>query len=226
LLICAWIDDPEAVVDASLAWAKRCVEAGQPALTSKANPIYGTLRARHAPRAHTRRNWAMWELLHDVPDAPSWFRKGRIYDLFAYLDAGMPGEVADLAQQHYADKGLPAAGNDMIIAAAALGEPAPTEVVQALKEGGIEAVDEYGLFGWYLKARIALAEGRVEEALDALRVALDYWSNPPLGIFAELWEKDRAWDPLRDDPRYQQIWADKRARIGPVHGQLYYFPGW
>ena len=57
-------------------------------------------------------------------------------------------------------KGYPAAGNDMIIAAAAQGEPAPPEVVQALKEGGIEAVDEYGLFGWYLRARVALAAGR------------------------------------------------------------------
>jgi hypothetical protein len=99
-------------------------------------------------------------------------------------------------------------------------------VVQALKEGGIEAVDGYGLFGWYLQARVALAEGWIKEALDALRTALDYWSNPPLGIFARLWENDRAWDALRDDPRYRRIWADKRARIGPVHGQLHYFPDW
>ena len=114
----------------------------------------------------------------------------------------------------------------MIAAAAAQGAPAPPELVAALEEKGIEAVDEYGLFGWYLKARVALAEGRIEEALDALRTALNYWSNPPLGRFAALWENDRAWDPLRDDPHYQQIWADKRARIGPIHGQLHYFPGW
>ena len=168
----------------------------------------------------------MWDLLHDAPDASSIWFGGRIYDVFAYVNAGLPDEAAALAREHYEDKGILAAGNDMIIAAAAQGVPAPPEVVQALEEGGIEAVDEYGLFGWYLRARLAAAEGRAQEALDGLGVALDYWSNPPLGTFSSLWEGDRAWDDLRNDPRYKMIWADKRARIGPIYGELHYFPGW
>lgn len=180
---------------------------------------YGTLVARFQDMAY---GYA-YVLLGDFELAQDAAQEAFIE---AYLNAGIPAEAAALARQHYDEEGLPAAGNDMIIAAAALGEPAPAEVVQELKEGGIEAVDEYGRFCWYPTARVALAEGRVEEALDALRTALDYWSNPPLGSFAELWGNDRAWDPLRDDPRYEQIWADKRARIGPIHGQLHYFPGW
>jgi hypothetical protein len=50
--------------------------------------------------------------------------------------------------------------------------------------------------------------------------------DPPLGTIAELWDNDRTWDPLRDDARDQQIWADWRARIGPIQGDLHCFPGW
>jgi len=225
LTIRAWIDDPEEIIAAAREWARACLAAGRVPLIGRLREVGNVFRPRHGPHARTRLAQAMWELLADHPDARTPWGWDR-FDVFAYLHAGLLDEAAALARQHYEEAGLPAAGNDLIVAAAALGELAPPEVVQALKAGGIEAVDEYGLFGWYLRARVALAEGRVEEALEALRTSLDYWSNPPLGPFADLWEQDRAWDPLRGDPRYQQIWADKRARIGPIHGNLHYFPGW
>jgi tetratricopeptide (TPR) repeat protein len=218
LILRAWTDEPEEIVAAALDLARACLAAGRVSLTGRLREVGNVFRPCHGPRARTRLAQEMWELLADHPDARTPWGWDR-FDVFAYLHAGLLDEAAALARQHYEEAGLPAAGNDLIVASAALGEPAPPEVVQALKAGGIEAVDEYGLFGWYLR-------GRVEEALEALRTSLDYWSNPPLGPFAELWEQDRAWDPMRDDPRYQQIWADKRARIGPIHGNLHYFPGW
>jgi hypothetical protein len=52
-----------------------------------------------------------------------------------------------------------------------------------------------------------------------------FWSNPPLH-FANLWENDAYWGELREHPEYKRIYREKRQRIGPIYGQLHYFPGW
>ncbi len=96
----------------------------------------------------------------------------------------------------------------------------------ALIEGqGVEAIDDYGLQGWYVLAREAAAAGKRDEAFHALRRASEYRCNGPL-TFVNQWEKDTRWGELRQDPESQRILAERRWRIGPAYGQLHYFPGW
>ena len=69
------------------------------------------------------------------------------------------------------------------------------------------------------------AAGDSAKAFDALRRALNHWSNPPL-MDVEAWENDARWGDLREHPEYQRVYAEYRQRIGPVYGRLWYFPGW
>ena len=76
-----------------------------------------------------------------------------------------------------------------------------------------------------VSSREAAAAGKEQKAFKALERALSYWSNPPLH-FADLWENDAYWGRLRKHPEYNRIYREKRQRIGPIYGQLHYFPGW
>jgi len=115
--------------------------------------------------------------------------------------------------------------NFLIEIAARRGGPTPPEVAQIVSEKGIEAIDSYGKWGQYFVAREAAAAGDSKKAFDALHRALNHWTNPPL-IDVEAWENDAYWGDLREHPEYKRIYAEKRQRIGPVYGQLWYFPGW
>ena len=63
------------------------------------------------------------------------------------------------------------------------------------------------------------------QAFEALRQAVSFWSNPPLYYLAYM-ENDRRWGDLAQTPEFKAIFAEKRQRVGPVYGQLHYFPGW
>ncbi len=65
-------------------------------------------------------------------------------------------------------------------------------LVRLVEDNGIQAVDSYGMSGWYLVAREAAASGDKATAVNALRRTLSYWTNPPLG-FLSLWENDSYW---------------------------------
>ncbi|MAG13524.1 MAG: hypothetical protein CMN78_02890 [Spirochaetales bacterium] len=108
---------------------------------------------------------------------------------------------------------------------AARGEPTPRDLRDQFESGGIDAVDDYGMFGTYLDSRIAAESGKKEEALDALKKALEYWRNPPL-FCIDAWENDAAWGPIRNMPERVKLFEDKREKIGPVYGELHYFPSW
>jgi hypothetical protein len=105
------------------------------------------------------------------------------------------------------------------------GLPTAPDVMQAIEQGGIESVDSYGMYGWYMIAREAAAAGDEAKAFDALRKALSYWTNPPYASM-QIWENDAYWGALRDDPRFKEAFDERRRRIGPIHGLLHYFPGW
>jgi hypothetical protein len=121
--------------------------------------------------------------------------------------------------------GLPFGGALQVQAAAALGDPTPPDLVHAVEEHGIEAVDSYGMSGWYLIAREAAVAGNKATAVEALGRTLSYWTNPPLG-FLKLWENDAYWGTMADEPEVKALFAARRARIGPIYGSLHYFPGW
>lgn len=111
------------------------------------------------------------------------------------------------------------------IVAGGSGSPTPPEVVHALQQYGVSQVDEYGMFGWYIIAREAAHAGEIIKAFDALGKALSYWSNPPFWI-SNLWEKDTYWGSLRENQKFRQAFNERRQRIGTIHGQIHYFPGW
>ena len=41
-----------------------------------------------------------------------------------------------------------------------------------------------------------------------------------------LWENDAYWGDLLDHPERKRLFEEKRQRIGPIYGELHYFPGW
>jgi len=40
------------------------------------------------------------------------------------------------------------------------------------------------------------------------------------------WEKDTRWGALREHPEFKRILDERRQRVGPVYGSLWYHPGW
>ncbi|MCJ7548868.1 MAG: hypothetical protein MUQ30_04215, partial [Anaerolineae bacterium] len=116
-------------------------------------------------------------------------------------------------------------GASLVNVAAAAGKPTPLEVMALLNREGSKALDPDGMFGWYAIAREAAAAGDVEEAATALYQALRGWTNPPLA-YVRLWERDTYWGEVAHHPDIRRLYKDKRARIGPVYGDLFYFPGW
>jgi hypothetical protein len=141
-------------------------------------------------------------------------------------------EVGDLeGAERVAREGVEALGYEgemgasLLIAVAATGEPTPIELMALLECKGPTAFDPAGLFGWYAIGREAAAAGEVDTALDALHRVLNSWSNGPL-YYPNLWEADARWGDLRTDPRWRALFAEARSRIGPIYGQLHYFPGW
>ena len=105
------------------------------------------------------------------------------------------------------------------------GDASLAEMVRLVKEKGIKAVDNYGMFGWYLIAREEAAAGNEAKAFEALRMAMSYWSNPPLWN-VNIWQQDKRWGDLQGHPEFNRIFDEKRNGIGPVFGTLHYFPGW
>jgi len=111
------------------------------------------------------------------------------------------------------------------VIAAAQGIQTPPELVLSTEQHGIDSVDEYGLFGWYLVARQAAFAGQSAKAFEALSKSLAYWANSPY-YYVKTWEKDACWDGLSDQVEFKHLFAEKRRQIGPIYGMLHYFPGW
>jgi hypothetical protein len=87
----------------------------------------------------------------------------------------------------------------------------------------VEAIDSYGLFGWYVAAREAAVRGEAAQAFEALRTSLTYWANPPMW-YADEMAKDPAWGELATRPEFAAAFEERRQRIGPMRGMLHYFP--
>jgi RNA polymerase sigma factor (sigma-70 family) len=228
LVIRAWVDDAQAVIVDWLDWAQACTDAG----------VWQTLRYfdllwafRCSARNDALVAWgeAAWEWLQSTPQDEAkaqlgWMGSTRFH-YWGYLNDGDLEAAERLARQGIEQEGYEPYGCALVDVAALRGEPTPRDVVQFVQEHGVEAIDDYGMSGWYVIAREAAAAGEKGKAFEALERALAYWSNPPLH-FDKPWENDAYWGALREHPEYKRIYREKRERIGPIYGELHYFPGW
>ena len=242
LCIQVHLDSPEIVVKAWLAFAKDCIAAKEWRWLKKLrNPILMSLRRLGESEVQLQLAQATWELLQEaaVPEMVA-LREGwneSRFDFFTYYQQkdwaslDRKNDRSDWeSMERVSWRGIhnwKLAGNatGVIVAVAAQGKPTPVELIKAYQVRGVESVDPYGLFGWYMVAREAAATGDQEKAFDALRRSLNYWSNPPY-VCIDIWEQDTFWSDLRNHPEFKRIFAEKRQRIGPIHGILHYFPDW
>lgn len=228
LVIRAWTDDEQAVIRDWVQWAQACTDVEQ----WKTITYFGlTLAFRRAARNDALIAWgqAVWEWLQSVPQDEArtqcgWLAAGRFY-YWGYLERGDWDSAERLARQGIEHVGYEPYGAGLVDIAAARGQPTPPDVIQVVEEQGIEVIDDYGMTGWYVIAREAAAAGDEQKAFEALERAVSYWSNSPY-FFTDRWEKDAYWGNLREHPEYKRIYREKRQRIGPIYGQLHYFPGW
>lgn len=226
-----WFDDPDAVLKDWLRWVTGRTEAGdfgKPLELARHNIVIG-LKARGLWKEEDKLASATWELLgrYDSPEAAR-LREQWEWELSIPQGAIRAENWAlaeEIARRRIQEQGMQAGASWLLNIAIRQGLPTPADVVQAIEEGGIESVDSYGMFGWYMVAREAAAAGDEEKAFDALRKALCYWMNPPYA-YQDLWGNDPLWGTLRDDPRFKEAFDERRRRIGPICGLLHYFPGW
>jgi RNA polymerase sigma factor (sigma-70 family) len=225
LAVRAWVDDAGAVTAAWLDWARACVEAED---WSTLRHILGEGIHFGQPDALTAWGRATRQWLQGVPGEEARSLYDRLkwaqFNGWAYLEVGDLDGAERVARQGIAEAGYPAFGFFLVDVAVRRGEPTPPDVVRFVQEHGVEAIDEYGMDGWYIIAREAAAAGDAPRAFEALERAVSYWSNPP--YMSDEWKHDAYWGDLRNDPRFKRIFEEKRQRIGPIYGLLHYFPGW
>ena len=166
-----------------------------------------------------------WRLLGEL-GAPAAARESWNWERFNIHGAIAEGDreaALELVAGEIAARGVREAVGGAVVVCATFGTPTPPEVVEALERGGPEAADSYGMFGWYFAAREAAVRGDGRRAFEALRTSLAYWSNPPMW-FPDMMAKDAAWGELARRPEFAAAFEERRQRVGPVRGQLHYFP--
>ncbi len=230
LCIRAWVDDAQTTIADWLRWAHRCTDAqAWPKLHYFDYAFTAALRRTGQADALVAYGQAAWEWLQGIVGEEVASLRYRMtwnrFNFHSYLDVGDLESAEKLARRAIEQEGYSPYGAALVEVAARRGEPTPPDVVRVVEEGGVDALDDYGLQGWYVIAREAAAAGREKEAFEALERALGYWSNPPYWP-DRVWENDAYWGRLREHPEVKRIYAAKQARIGPIYGELHYFPGW
>ena len=229
LYLRAWVEDPERVLADWLDWARERITAGEWSLLEQFRCVLFGLRGRGMWDEANRMAQATWELLGDCKVGGAdqarvpwnWER----FNPVGAIQAKDWQAAEGLSQRELQECGLRQGGPWAIVIAAARNGPTPPDLVHSVNEHGVESVDEYGLFGWYLLAREAAFAGDASKALEALEKSLSYWANSPY-FYTQIWEQDACWDSLRSDAEFKRIFAEKRQQVGPIYGQLHYFPGW
>lgn len=230
LAIQSGLEPPETITAQWLEWAQACIAAEDLSMIGK---YRGAMLYPLRGRGYWKEaNWLaaqVWELLGKVPsqvarEAQSAWDWERFNPVVAINTQDWPAALALVQEEKHA-RGVEGAVGWAAIVTGACGSPTPPEIAQALEARGVDAVDPYGMFGWYILAREAAHAGEPVIAFDALRKALSYWANKPYWI-SDLWEQDGYWGALRDDPRFLEAFNQRRQRIGVIYGHLHYFPGW
>jgi RNA polymerase sigma factor (sigma-70 family) len=230
LCLRAYFEDPHVLTLDWLNFVRACMLAGDYERFGKLRfEITAPLRMRGLPQAHINLGQSTWALLDASPDPHAerlklpwnWER----FNFFSFVDQKDWDAVERISWQGIRELEMDSNASGVIVACAATGKPTPPELLHAAHQGGIESVDSYGLYGWYMLAREAAAAGDSPQAFEALTRSLGYWSNPPL-LMMNVWENDTRWGTLRETAEFRRIFQEKRDRIGPIHGMLHYFPGW
>jgi tetratricopeptide (TPR) repeat protein len=230
MAIRVWTDDFEVFLDHWLTWIRS--RDGATAMRepeSVRSSIRSAFKARKQPYQFNQWARTTWEAICEtkLPEAKSettmwnWHQ----YDTWLHIESGEFNEAEQIVRQAIERVGYRWYAPMLIQIVAARGEPTPEDLKEQLEKGGIDAVDDYGMFGKYLAARIAAESGDDQTALRTLSEALAYWRNPPLSC-VDVWEKDAAWGSMLAMPERKQLFIDKRDGIGPIFGELHYFPGW
>lgn len=230
LAIQGWVEPVEKVTNAWQNWAQSCISSENYSLLGKYRLVMlGVFRSRDFWQEANQLAWRIWEMLGNAPSSEA--QSARVswdwerFNPVPTINHKNWQAALELVRAEINERGVQGAVGWASIVAGGSGSPTPPEIVRALQQNGVNQVDEYGMFGWYIIAREAAQEGDKTKAFDALRKALSYWSNPPYWI-SDLWEKDTYWGSLRDDREFRQIFNDRRQRIGTIYGMLHYFPGW
>ncbi len=229
LSIRAWVEDAEVITAEWLNWVKVLIKDEQLAsLSYLLSPTGQALFKTDRLDEQVVLAEATWTLLKDLEGkaAETWRRRltWLRFNVWRYMERGDLDTAEALTRRAMRETDEEIAV--LLVDIAALrGTPSPPELVAQVAEGGVEAIDSYGMEGWYLIAREAAAAGDADCAFDALRRALGYWTNPPL-TNVKRWEGDAYWGALREHPEYRRIFDEKRQCIGPIYGDLHYFPGW
>ena len=230
LCIRGWVEDPESVLRGWLDWVRARIAASQLAVMERCRYLVNTgLVARGAWRVAEQVARDTCELLHQAHSQEAnklcsdwaWV----ISHPYGVIEAGDWDEAERIARERIEERGMRDGGWALILTAAARGVPTPLDVVHAVEREGVHGADDYGMYGWHMVAREFAAAGDEARAFEALRNALSYWMNPPYA-HTEIWENDARWGELRNRPEFKAAFEEKRKRIGPVHGHLFYFPGW
>ena len=210
-------------------WVRERIAAGEWKLLEQFRCTSWGLRGRGEWEQANHLAQATWELLGDCKiDGAEQARVPWNWERFNPVGAiqARDWQTAEgLSRRELQECGLRQGGPWAIVIAAARNGPTPPDLVHSVNEHGIDSVDEYGLFGWYLLAREAAFAGDASKALEALEKSLSYWANSPY-FYTQIWEQDACWDSLRSDAEFKRIFAEKRQQVGPIYGQLHYFPGW
>lgn len=225
----AWFDDVEAIIRDWLPWLGERLAAHEERRLQEM-PLMQAFERAGRLEEQRRLAQATWEWLGTVTDVnvaaarSNWDYQRYVGVAAAYLRTGNRDKAEEIAQEAVAAGHTP---SRWVLAEVAIarGAPTPLDIVTEIKEKGVESYDSYGLQGWYIVAREAAAEGKAEEAFAALRRACKLWSNPPLWPVRE-WEKDTRWGALREHTEFKRILDERRQRVGPVFGSLWYHPGW
>ena len=189
-----WLDDPEAVLPDWTDWVHARVAAGEFKMLDRIRHVIGSpLLARGEWRADSG-----LFVLHGRSRSGrrKRSRKYRVYwgwglsRAYGAIKAGDLDGAQEMALRRIEECGLVEGGWEMVTVAAARGVATPPEVVAAIEKAGM---DENGLTGWCMVAREAAAVGDEIKAFEALRRALSYWTNPPLGFTIKLWGNDAYW---------------------------------
>jgi hypothetical protein len=229
LYLRAWLDDPGQVQADWLEWVQNRIAGGEWPILEQFRGILHGLRGRGQWEQANRLAQITWELLGDCKlegveraRAPwNWER----FNPVGFIQANDWLKAEAVSRSELQECGVRQGGPWAIVIAAARRGPTPPELVQAMEAQGINSVDEYGLFGWYLVAREAAFAGEAGNAFDALEKSLSYWANSPY-FYVNIFEKDSCWDSLRRQAEFQRLFAEKRRQIGPIYGMLHYFPEW
>jgi hypothetical protein len=230
LAVKAWVVDFETFMADWLDWLRSYADKDTiPGEKFVRNAIQNAFRPAKKHAEYHRWARETWQTIAEIGmqdlmgESSLW--KWEQNNVWVHIEAGEYNEAERIIRNAIREEGYKWHSWALIHIAIHRGSPTPTDLRDEYLKHGIDGVDDYGMDGTYLAARIAAESGSREDALKWLEKAISYWRNPPL-MHLNLWENDPVWGAMIDLPERKRLFEVKRRSIGPIYGQLHYFPGW